>query len=1235
MPAFQAEGIGPEDLARLQQAIPFQFLLNGWNEVEESNSARANDALRELERDFPGSGIIVATRTHHLVPPLGGAQRLRLLRLAPAQRQAYLKERLGAKAAGLHARIDADPSLDGLTRAPFILSEVATLFEAGAEIPSTKFGVLAEVLRLHEQRGEHRNMLQTAPISGRQTNYLKALATEMTRRGTVALSEADTRAVVAAVAKELADDGQIEPAGAPTVVAILTAHHLLERIEYPETLFQFEHQQFQEYYAALDVAEQLLNLPDHDREAADRFTADYVNIPVWAEQLRMIAETLSDCSGKEGIDERSIHSGVSLVNMALSVDLVFAGELARLCGAAVWNEVRVAVGDRCRAVHAISDENYRDLAIAAMIASGAGDFQDIILPLLSDPDRRTRLSTYWLSPDIHLSSLGSDWRERARTWSEEVRADFVSELIHHRVDGEIAAFAVADNSAAVKKAAASALMWTGSDDALTSVIESMDAAAFKETALEHLKDMPAAPRFKAVAAAREFVENAPDHSARLTTALSLIELGESGLEGILKDAMAALSRDDMRKLNLRSLRPALEFLHEADPGWTGEWVAIQIAEGAVYGHEEWLPFLTDIPDGLVEGYLNRIETEDLTYSRHEGMIEIIAMRADQKLAARMFSKLRELRHSVDSKPNERQMVERRLMRQVRDMFRALPDDLGVAGIFSSVTSGDPLDIKVVADLLGHDFIFDIEPLDIVEAGLKARLRAYLKKSVGLVLAEADFDGVEKGNLASSIARVGRPEDIEDLVTLIRCDIERVRRCRAAWAAGDRGPEGNGSSFTCAPWHIAAVMQLDPDGAEQVLIDLLREPEYARHAAEAMARDFVPKPEHSLIPKFPYDLMWAARERRISSFGNDRRRARFAAALKGETERLRREAGGGAPAAGPMKLLSALAAIDGRASAPQVLDAISQPGEGHEYIRLDMAERLLIAGVILPSTTVFTLVDSILKVTEPWEADSHRRLLCRAVALCPFVDDPLAGIAKIRDVLCKGRLEIRDLAELLTALGESRSDAAVDLLHELASDARTFEHCSENFYNAVAKLNTPRARELLVGFVDPDYQGIVQTRPRHSEDTLVARLAEAARLRLEVATQLRDLCERDLPETNRQLLSRVVGSLGTREASMASLNLIDDAKPIPVPQGVWDQLRSAFLEERAHGLNPYDVTPRARSSNDMRVRLFRMAHEDGKRRKSAFVLLGQIEQWRLQHGRPTDEPRHPDLANGGSWPLPGS
>jgi len=1231
MPAFQAEGLTAAALARVQQTEPFLLLLNGWNEIAESNSAQANGALRELERDFPSAGIIVATRTHHLMPLLPGALRLRLLRLRRGQRTAYLAARFGAKGDEFRTRIDADPSLDELTRTPFILSEVASLFEAGSEIPSTKIGVLAEVLHLQELRDEHRNALQAAPIFGRQTDYLKALATKMTRRGAVALPEADARAVTAAVARALADSGQIEPVGAPAILATLTAHHVLERVDYPQTAFQFEHQQLQEYYAALDVRARLLDLRNDDRDAIGRFTADYVNDPAWAEPLRMIAETFAEQTGDDETDKRNTRAGGKLVEMALPLDLVFAGELAQLCGAAVWNGVRAIVGERFRGVYAIRDGNYQQYALAAILATGTDDFGDIIVPLLSGQDQQTRLRTYRLCPDIQLSSLGPNWREQVRGWSEKARADFVSELLHHRVDGEVAAFAAEDNSIAVKKAAVSGLMWTGSDDALTRILESMDAQTFEDVARKDADRMPAALRAKTIAAMRKFIESTTDHPARLRTAFDLIELGETGLDGVVKDAMAALRSRDMRNWGPHYIQTTREYLRKTDPAWASEWVATQVAEGVLYEPEAWLQIATAIPDRLVEKYLQRLETEDFKNRHFGGMIAVIAARADANLAARVFTKLRELRRKVAADPGVRHEFEWHVMNQLEAVFRGLPDDVAAAGVLSSVTSGDPLDIKVAGDILSRVARSDVEPLRIADADLKARLRAYLKSSIDLVLRQDDFNGEEKANLASSIAQVGKPEDMADLVTLIRADIERMRRGRAARAAGDLGPLSNGGMMSYAGWHIAAVVHLDQAGAEQVLIDLLPEAEYLSDAAGAMARDFVPKREHSFDQTFRYDLMWAAREGRVPPRSDDQRRTRFAAALNAEIKRRREQTEAGKPVAGLKELATALAAIDGRGSAAAVLDVIAMPGQWDQYVRLDAAERLLMAGVALPATIGFALVDSVLERTEKWMQDSDRYLLCRVLAVCPFVDDPAAGIAKMRDVLGKRQLWGHELRELVTAVGESRSDAAVDFLYGLAPDAQTLEHYEDNFINAITAIDTPRARELLLGFVDPDIRGIALTRRLRREDVLVAGLAELARRRPEVAARLRDLCQRDLPELNRHVLSKVIAWLGTPEGLAASLNLIDDGKPSPVPQGIWDQLESAFLERRPHGENTNAFTEHARASNALRVRLFRMAIEDEKRRKSAFMLLGQIEEWRLEHGRPTGEPRHPDLASGQPWP----
>jgi len=570
------------------------------------------------------------------------------------------------------------------------------------------------------------------------------------------------------------------------------------------------------------------------------------------------------------------------------------------------------------------------------------------------------------------------------------------------------------------------------------------------------------------------------------------------------------------------------------------------------------------------------------------MIAVIAAHADAKLAARVFARVRELRRKLEAEARQRHDFEWQVIRQLEALFRRLPHELAVAGVLSSVTTDDLLDIRVATDLLSRVARSDERPLGIANDDLKARLREYLKSRIDLVLRQDDFTGEEKANLASSIAQVGKPEDMADLVTLIQADIARVCRGRAARAAGDQGPLGTGGSVSYAGWHIAAVMHLDPVGAEQVLVDLLSKPEYLSGTAAAMARDFVPKLDRSFHRTFHSDLMWAPREGRVPPRGDDQRRTRFAAAINVEIRRLREQPEDGKPAAGLKELAKALAAVDPRGSAAAVLDLIAMPGQWDQYTRLDAAERLLMAGVALPATTPFALVDSILERTEKWMQDSDKYLLRRVLALCPFVDDPAAGIDKMRDVLGKRRLLGYELRELVTALGESRLDAAVDLLCELASDAQTFEQCEDNFINAFGALDTARAREWLLGFVDPDIRGLALTRRPHREDVLVARLTELAQCRPEVAARLRELCERDLPELNRHVLSEVMDSLGTPEALAANLNLIDDAKPPPVPQGVWDELETAFVERRPYGRNPNVFTKHARASNELRIRLFRMA-----------------------------------------------
>ena len=243
----------------------------------------------------------------------------------------------------------------------------------------------------------------------------------------------------------------------------------------------------------------------------------------------------------------------------------------------------------------------------------------------------------------------------------------------------------------------------------------------------------------------------------------------------------------MSNLGAHYLQPALKHLRNTDPVWASEWVAVQLAEGGLYGHEYWLPFATDIPEHVTEKYMQRLETEDLTKAHLADMMAVIAARADTEVAVRVFVRLRELQRKVDAEPGQSHAHERQVMRQLEAVFRRLPDEVATTGIISTVTDGDLLDIKVTVGLLTRVARSDVDPLNVADDRLKARLRAYLTGSVELLLRQDDFAGAEKADLSSAIAQVGEPEDMHHLLALLGADIDRMRRARAAAMAGDRGP----------------------------------------------------------------------------------------------------------------------------------------------------------------------------------------------------------------------------------------------------------------------------------------------------------------------------------------------------------------------------------------------------------------------------------------------------------------
>ena len=193
------------------------------------------------------------------------------------------------------------------------------------------------------------------------------------------------------------------------------------------------------------------------------------------------------------------------------------------------------------------------------------------------------------------------------------------------------------------------------------------------------------------------------------------------------------------------------------------------------------------------------------------------------------------------------------------------------------------------------------------------------------------------------------------------------------------------------------------------------------------------------------------------------------------------------------------------------------------------------------------------------------LLRRCLCLLPFLDPPSVGITRIREVVAETRSFPRyELREVVTALGHSRCNDALGFLLEFAmAGGNGLQGITGEWIDAVAAIDTPESKQVLLSFVDPDIErlGVEQHFEHYHRERLASRIADIARAQPTIRDRLYLLCARELPPAARLLLAEVVAKLGTLDALVVSLDLIHDYANPPIPYELVRGLENVFLERR--------------------------------------------------------------------------
>jgi len=1234
---FAKRDVNATLLSKLRGPQPLVFLLNGWNEVSVAGAEAADAALRDLDLSFPAAIIIVATRLHRLVPQMRGAFRLELQPLGRKQRDEYLDLTLKESAHGLRVKLDNSRVLDSITSTPLFLAEVVDLYRSGKNIPPTKMGVLGAVIDAIEHSPDHHASLRQGPLGGYATEYLRSLSMEMTGRGETKIVEADARTVVNSRSAKLVADGQISNAPEPgEILNELSKRHVLVRPIVGEVSFRFQHQQFQEFFAAGGLRARLVDLLRREDRTEDRkFLASCVNEPRWGESLRMLAEDI----GASGGEKSSVEVGAKLVRMALEVDPIFAAELARWCGPAVWSEVRNEMGVLLRAWHDVPDPYHKHCALAAMLATGSDDFKDVVVPLLTDPNNQVRLGAYHSGAEFLPSSLGPRWNEVVRGWTEDARLDLILQLAHDPWLAEmVEQLALADPSPKIKWNAARQLSWYGFTAKVEKLLGSLDDGDFR-TALRSLRsdEIPPALWPRAIEGYEKLYTGAGDPLERLQILRLLQHFEAKQVTERIKAELEALDEKQMKPGDDAGTTWALHELRKSDPEWVSDWLARKVLKGSrqFLGSME---MVTRLPDEEREPLLTRFSKELLEPNEKQRALSLLATTADGEVAARVLERACEIRRGLSNAPGQ-DMPKWNLFRQLVDLLKAIPPKIFLDGLSDKLEKEpEATELNVLTDVLGKSNPTTTDVRKSLPDAVRQKLHAYLKRAAEQAADPKGVSASVRANLALLLAQVGGPSDIPDLRRLIEADSIRFREMMAARMKGDR----SGDSVSYVYLYIGAVTTADPEHADEVLLELLNEQQYEQVAAETLVRRARKREGPSTLGnnRLDFGKVWAVRDGKETEEFVEERRRRYAEAFQALVEKLLKERDAATdkrvadyrlkPIAG------ALAALDARLSAKLILEVMGFPGRHDGYTRVGSLESLIIAGVRLTLAEIMNVLGPTIEETrrDLSNDDQSRWLLQRCLSLLAFAEPPAEGIAKIREILSQIRLRLYQSESLVTALGASRCADAMELLMELAQpDGTGVAAIGDPWIKAVAQLGGERSDKVLLFFVDPDAKLFTaQFLPDHRDGDLLAQLlADRAEKNSQFKAELFRLANGDLDPIKRTLLAKTFARFQAEADLVAGLCVLrDDGSRVP-----YDLLRSienAFLERRPYGAEGNVFTIAPRGSNAVRKRLLEMAQADPNRKRSAFALLGQIEVWRLEYGRPTDEPRHPDIESGAPWPL---
>ncbi len=1194
------------------------LILDGWNELDKVSKKRVRSDIKYLRRNFPDIRLVVSSRHKDFDIPVDGPV-VEVDVLTEEQQLEIAKALRGSEGESLMDHAWRTPGLRELVAIPLYLT--ALLKHApGGSFPTTKEEVLRSFVTELEKDSDKLATLREA-LQGCHRDFLEAIAVEVTRQGTVALSEFQGRTVVNTVQERLQDDRQIaQPLQPMAVLDVLVSAHMLVRSGTESGSVSFQHQQFQEWFASFWVQQMMLLAVSGDKDAKKTLREEVLDIPVWEEAVLFACDRLSRA------DQDSIQAVASAIIETLGIDPLLSAEMIYRSSDKVWEQIRDDVMSFAGEWHT---EGRVDRAVQFMIDAGRAEFSQYIWSLISDPDSQVRFHALRSGRRFRPSVLGSDVRERIGALPEGVRVHVIAEIASNSgMDGiEIAThLAKNDTSIEVQKSVIESLLFRRADRSVKDILESAPKEVWRLLAESWHPN--------------EFAD--PEVSARMEKEAAELLVAATDPCQILRMLLTPNAHDPETGSKIRELIEKIDysqkpqdktwFLHRAYELYPNDVLGALLSQ---LESGKPVPFLTNellltsdivIDEGALVEHVLQNSWEGKTA---EIAVSVVGTKTIGQLINQIFEIHARIKENNGRYDNELSDEYRRLL----DLISNTKADLFIQAVLERSVTERPDEIAMLADLISrHGVRHERKPLRL-DSEAHGRVTATVQRWGTTLLASPEATRAQFAEIAQAAERLEAPTLVPVLQELLLEELARRKQAKGEFLDARKNGRQiqNDAHMSWTPQYRAAFEAIGDDQTVQIMKAYLPNPDFGVDAAYVLKAVWK-KSQHtkdegafissgskfSVVPE-----EYSARQSRTGGETHT-----FVNVILAVIDDHIKPDAEDADYRHALELACVAFSMPYADKADKIASLLQLQLPAIDKQKL--LTILVLSGETIPSEIVLQGIDELLEnaKTRPWmlqDQDGWR--LREWLQLLPFTEVP----SSIFDVLA--RLEDRYLIPfrlrgLLSALSYTPSSEAENILYELAKRDERF--LSEyDWLAALTKRNTLPAAKILLDLLCN--ASLPSKRGSHNMMDFGKKLSSFMDSHEQFRKEVYERFPSVTDEPTKSVLAYAIADVADADGVLLLVRVGAAQDKQFQGTALYTALRHVLVGQmpiESSGMQQLYSLP----APELRKGLFDMV-VSGKAAESRLAAdcLTAIDEIRDDYGHVDGEPRHPNIAAGVPWP----